>query len=79
MWYSFIGTVSTILLGLLISLITEKMDEPRVMSISKENKKGGIRANDSISVFTVDAYRRKSQTAQNQSNGIANVALNIDE
>lgn len=55
------------------------MDEPRVMSISKENKKGGIRANDSISVFTVDAYRRKSQTAQNQSNGIANVALNIDE
>lgn len=79
MWYSFLGTVLTILLGLLISLLTEKLTESKVMSIVDGNAKGpGIKTNEST--LAVDPCRKKSsQTAHIQLHGIDNVALRIDE
>lgn len=81
MWYSFLGTVLTILLGLLISSVTEKMTESKVMSIVEGNEKGAtIKANDSTNVFSVDPCRKKSsQMAHIQLHGIDNVALKIEE
>lgn len=79
MWYSFLGTVLTILLGLLISLITEQMSESKVKSIVQGYEKNDNKANDhSQNVFTVDACN-KSQITQIQLHGIDNMALKIYE
>lgn len=78
MWYSFLGTALTILLGLLISLITEKLTESKVMSIVEGNEKATTKNNDSA-VFTIESYRKKSQTHQIPLHGIDNIALKIDE
>lgn len=78
MWYSFLGCVLTILLGLLISTITEKMTKSKVMSIV-ENKEKILKIKGEPTIFTVESYRRKSQMLQIQLQGIDNVALKIEE
>lgn len=79
MWYSFLGTVLTILLGLLISTITEKMTKSKVMSIVEGNERCEKSKNGDQKVFTIDTYRKKSQTLQFPLHGIDNVALKMDE
>lgn len=77
MWYSFLGTTLTVLLGLLISTITEKMIESKVMSIVEYNEKATRRAS---TIFSInEAYRRKSQIHQTPMHGIDNCALKIEE
>lgn len=79
MWYSFLGTVLTILLGLLISLITEQVSESKLTSIVEGYEKGDNKANDrSQNVFSLDACH-KSKNTQTQLHGIDNVALKMDE
>lgn len=79
MWYSFLGTVLTILLGLLISTITEKMTKSKVMSIVEGNEKCKKSKNSDQNVFTIESYRKKSQNHQIPLHGIDNVALKLDE
>lgn len=80
MWYSFLGTVLTILLGLLISTITEKMTKSKVMSIvEQKNNEKCLKIKGEPTIFTVESYRRKSQILQMQLQGIDNVALKIEE
>lgn len=79
MWYSFLGTVLTILLGLLISTITEKMTKSKVMSIVEGNGKYEKSKNGDQKVFTIESYRKKSQTHQVSLHGIDNVTLKMDE
>lgn len=86
MWYSFLGTVLTILIGLLISTFTEKMSKSKVMSIVEHNEKYP-KIKGEPTIFTVESYRRKSQIHQihpiplqaQTLHGIDNVALKIDE
>lgn len=79
MWYSFLGTVLTILLGLLISTITEKMIKSKVMSIVENNEKC-TKSKTDPAVFTfTESYRKKSQTHQIPIYGIDNIALKIEE
>lgn len=78
MWYSFLGTVLTILLGLLISTITEKMTKSKVMSIVENNGKT-LKIKGEPTIFTVESYRRKSQMLQIPLQGIDNVALKMEE
>ncbi|XP_031617957.1 sodium-coupled monocarboxylate transporter 1 [Contarinia nasturtii] len=79
MWYSFLGTVLTILLGLLISTITEKMTKSKVMSIVEHNNEKILKIKGEPTIFTVESYRRKSQIHQIQLHGIDNVTLKIEE
>lgn len=79
MWYSFLGTVLTILLGLLISTITEKMTKSKVMSIVEGNEKCEKSKNSDQKVFSIESYRKKSQSHQIPLHGIDNVALKMDE
>lgn len=68
----------TILLGLLISTITDKMTESKVMSIVENNEKC-MKIKGEPTIFTVESYRRKSQLHQIQMHGIDNIALKIEE
>lgn len=78
MWYSFLGTFLTVVLGLLISVVTEKMTKSKVMSIVDANERNATKSNEPT-VFTVEKYRKKSQSHQVTLQGIDNVALKIDE
>lgn len=82
MWYSFLGTSLTILIGLFVSTFTEKMSKSKVMSIVENNEKYP-RIKGEPTIFTVESYRRKSQIHQFHPtiplHGIDNVALKIDE
>lgn len=79
MWYSFLGCVLTILLGLLISTVTEKMSKSKVMSIVESNNEKCLKIKGEPTIFTVESYRRKSQMLQMQLQGIDNIALKIEE
>lgn len=78
MWYSFLGTALTIILGLVISIVTEKMSKSKVMSIVESHEKQLPKSYEP-SVFTVETYRKKSQIHQIPLQGIDNVALKIEE
>lgn len=81
MWYSFLGTALTVLLGLFISTLTESMSKSKVMSIVEQNERYP-KIKGEPTIFTVETYRRKSQILQIQPiqlHGIDNVALKIDE
>lgn len=78
MWYSFLGCVLTILLGLFISTVTEKMTKSKVMSIVENNEKT-IKIKGEPTIFSVESYRRKSQMHQIQLQGNDNIALKIEE
>lgn len=78
MWYSFLGTVLTILLGLLISTVTERMNTSTVLSIVEKEKSPIKTANDS-KIFTIESYRKKSQANQIALQGIDNIALKMEE
>lgn len=78
MWYSFLGTILTILLGLLISTATERMNTSTVLSIVEKEKPTIKNGNDS-KIFTIESYRKKSQANQIPLQGIDNVALKIEE
>lgn len=88
MWYSFLGTVLTVLFGLLISLVTERVSETKIINMtSKPNlnteKPTGLvvdepqhyKKESNQAVFIVENYRKKSQ----QLNGFDNIALKIEE
>lgn len=80
-WYSFLGTVLTTLIGLFISTFTEKMSKSKVMSIV-ENQEKYPKIKGEPTIFTVESYRRKSQIYQIHPiplHGIDNVALKIEE
>lgn len=78
MWYSFLGTALTILLGLLISTVTEKISTSKVLSIVESEKPTIKCANDS-KIFSNDSYRKKPQANPIAMQGIDNVALKIEE
>lgn len=77
MWYSFLGTILTILLGLLISNVTEKMTESKVLSIVEHSAKPSNKSASDTKLFTIESYRKKSNQIALQ--GIDNVALKIEE
>lgn len=79
MWYSFLGTVLTILFGLFISTVTEKMTKSKVMSIVEGNEKCEKSKNTNQKVFTIESYRKRSQIHQFPLHGIDNLALKMDE
>lgn len=80
MWYSFMGTVLTVLLGLLISTITENMSKSKVMSIVENNINDKcFKVKGEPTIFTVESYRRKSQMHQIPLHGIDNMVLKIEE
>lgn len=79
MWYSFLGTTLTILFGLTISFITEKISKTKVMSISKNTENVTEKPKDTT-VFSIATYRKKSQTnSHNHLHGIDNIALKIED
>lgn len=81
MWYSFLGTALTVLLGLLISTLTETMSKSKVMSIVEQNERFP-KIKGEPTIFTVETYRRKSQIHQMhpiQFHGIDNAALKVEE
>lgn len=77
MWYSFLGTTLTILFGILISYITEKVSKTKVMSISKsvDDKLDKKEA----TIFTIEKYRRKSQALNIHLHGIDNIAVKVED
>lgn len=87
MWYSFLGTTLTILFGLLISFVTEKISKSKVMSISKTasdtpNAAATITEKPNskdVPIFTTEIYRKKSQTNNIHLHGIDNIALKIED
>lgn len=79
MWYSGLGTVLTILLGLLISTITEKMNTSKVLSIVENSEKPPMKKSNDSNIFMIESYRKKSQGNQIALQGIDNVALKIEE
>lgn len=82
MWYSFLGTALTVLLGLLISTLTESMSKSKVMSIVEQNERFP-KIKGEPTIFTVENYRRKSLIHQMhppiQFHGIDNAGLKIEE
>lgn len=79
MWYSFLGTILTILLGLLISTVTEKMNASNVLSIVENNEKPPLKSAIDSKTFTNESYCKKTQTNQITLQGIDNIALKIEE
>lgn len=79
MWYSFLGTVLTILLGVLISTVTDKIITSKVLSIVDNNEKPSIKGANNSKIFTSESYRKESQAHQIALQGIDNVALKIEE
>lgn len=79
MWYSGLGAVLTILLGLLISTITEKMNTSKVLSIVENGEKPPMKKANDSKIFMIDSYQKKSQGNQIALQGIDNVALKIEE
>lgn len=85
MWYSFLGAVLTVLLGITISTITEKMTKSKVQlmlenNIEKQNAtdEKPNRINE-MQIFTVETYRKTSQINQIPLHGFDNEALKIED
>lgn len=79
MWYSFLGTILTILLGLLISTVTEKMSSSKVLSIVENGEKPSIKSAHESKIYSIESYQKKTQCNQIALHGIDNVALKIEE
>lgn len=91
-WYSFLGAILTILFGLLISIITDRISESQIHHLTAANQ---LQSNDinnekmdqkqnefvknSQAVFIVEKYRKKSQTGNLHLQGIDNMGLKIEE
>ena len=89
MWYSFVGCVLTVLIGLVVSWVTEKVTETKIMTITKGQQQAASlneKTNGDLAVFTLETYRKKSSTVlpppaapTNHLQGFDNVALKLDE
>lgn len=90
MWYSFLGTALTVLFGVLISLITEKISETKILNLTnsavptqmeekpcKKSDDTSFSIKNGEAIFIVEKYRKKSN--QTHHTGFDNIALKIEE
>lgn len=90
MWYSFLGTILTVIFGLIISLISTNVMTKKILklrpigSVRKEKSQDAtktIEANftkDNEAIFIVEKYRSQTQQVQHL-NGFDNVAMKMEE
>ncbi len=90
-WYSFIGAILTILLGLIISFITDRISASQILHLTANNqdrsneridekpeRKQSDFAKNSPAIFIVEKYRKKSQVNHSMM-GIDNMGLKMEE
>lgn len=82
------GAVLTIVLGLIISVITDRISESQILHLTasnqiqtneKQDPKQNEFAKNSAAIFIVEKYRKKSQTTNHHLQGIDNMALKMEE
>lgn len=90
-WYSFLGAILTILLGLIISFITDRISASQILHLTNSNQNHLNDGNEksehkqhefnknSPAIFIVEKYRKKSQVANQSLSGIDNMGLKIEE
>lgn len=91
-WYSFLGAILTIVLGLIISNITDRYTATQILHLTtnhqtqsndgtneKSEQKQSEFAKNSPAIFIVEKYRKKSQVNHQYSMGVDNMALKIEE
>ncbi|XP_037043757.1 sodium-coupled monocarboxylate transporter 1-like [Bradysia coprophila] len=90
-WYSFLGAVLTILFGLIISVITDRISASQILHLTASNQTQSIERTDekcerklsecaknSPAIFIVEKYRKKSQMNPNL-RGVDNMGMKMEE
>lgn len=90
-WYSFLGAVLTVLFGLIISFITDRISASQILHLTANNQSQSTERTDekserklsecaknSPAIFIVEKYRKTSQMNQNL-RGIDNIAMKMEE
>lgn len=90
-WYSFLGAVLTVLFGLIISFVTDRISASQILHLTANNRSQSIEQTDekcerklsecaknSPAIFIVEKYRKTSQMNQNL-RGIDNMGMKMEE
>lgn len=89
MWYSFMGTVLTVLFGIIISVVTDKITQTKILNLAatgssslpaaaQQHRKSAV--GEFETVFIVEKYRKSVDALPMQNmNGFDNKAMRLDE